>query len=92
MKNWKEYNGHVGEIRGKRKDKLYDNTIYTFDIETTSYIILNNKQYNTIEYLNFTEKEKEECLFYSTMYIWMFSINDEVFFRKNLGRIRRIFI
>lgn len=82
MKNWKEYNGHIPKIEGKRQDKLYDNTIYTFDIESTSYIILNNKQYNTIEYLNFSEKEKEDCLFYSTMYIWMFSIDNEVYYGR----------
>ena len=36
MKKWIEYEGHLVDIKGQRKQ--YDNTIYTFDIETTSYL------------------------------------------------------
>ena len=32
---WKEYKNHECEIVGKKRK--YDNTIYTFDIETTSF-------------------------------------------------------
>ena len=41
MKHWSEYRFHIPKIQGKRNK--YDNTIYTFDIETTSYLILDNK-------------------------------------------------
>ena len=41
MKYWKEYYGHEVEILGKKKK--YDNTIYTFDIETSSFLILERK-------------------------------------------------
>ena len=77
---WNEYQGHKLDIKGKRK--LYDNNIYTFDIETTSYLILNEKQLNTDKYLNLSKKEQEECKFYSCMYIWMFSINDIVYYGR----------
>lgn len=80
MKYWQEYCGHIPIEKGKRNK--FDNNIYTFDIETTSYIILNGKQYNTIEYLNFTQEEKENSLFYATMYIWMFGINDVVYYGR----------
>ena len=40
MLYYKEYKGHESKIVGKRKK--IDNTIYTFDIETTSYYLLNN--------------------------------------------------
>ena len=40
MQYWELYKGHSPDIRGTRKK--FDNTIYTFDIETTSYIIYNN--------------------------------------------------
>ncbi len=77
---WKEYRGHNLDIMGKKK--MFDKNIYTFDIETTSYIILNGKQMKAIEYLNLTKKEQEECIFMSCMYIWMFSINDKVYYGR----------
>lgn len=80
MKYWKEYFGHEPNIKGKRKK--FDNTIYSFDIETTSFIILNEKQFETKEYLNFRKEEREKCIFMSVMYIWSFSINDEVYYGR----------
>lgn len=80
MKYWKEYLGHKPVIKGKRKK--FDNTIYSFDIETTSFIILNGKQFETKEYLNFRKEEREKCIFMSVMYIWSFSINDEVYYGR----------
>lgn len=86
MKYWTEYYGHIPDIRGKRKK--FDNTIYTFDIETTSYLILNNKQIPTIDYLKLSKKEQEECIFMSNMYIWMFSINDIVYYGRTWHELR----
>ena len=39
---YKEYKKHEPLIIGKKKK--IDNNIYTLDIETTSYLILNNKR------------------------------------------------
>mgnify|MGYP003536196709 FL=1 len=72
--------GHEPISKGKRNK--FDNNIYTFDIETTSYIILDGKQYNTIDYLDFTQEEKERSIFQGTMYIWMFGINDKVYYGR----------
>lgn len=72
--------GHEPISKGKRNK--FDNNIYTFDIETTSYIILDRKQYNTIDYLEFTQEEKERSIFQGTMYIWMFGINDKVYYGR----------
>lgn len=77
---WDEYRGHEPNIVGK-KSKL-DNTIYSFDIETSSYLVLNNKQLNTIEYLEFDEKIKRNISYMGCMYIWMFSINDIVYYGR----------
>jgi len=87
MKYWTDYYGHELDIKGKRK--LYDNNIYTFDIETTSYIILNNKQMKTIEYLSLHKKEQEECKFYATMYIWMFGINNEIYYGRTYEELKQ---
>lgn len=80
MKDWREYEGHEVQIIGKRNK--YDNTIYTFDIETTTYIILNGKQLQPNEYDKLTEDEKENCICQATMYIWMFGVNNEIYYGR----------
>lgn len=77
---WNEYEGHEPKLIGDRNK--CDNNIYTFDIETTSYIILDGIQHNTIEYLDFTQEEKERALFQGTMYIWMFGINEKIYYGR----------
>ena len=85
MKYWMEYEGHQPQIIGKRNK--FDNTIYTFDIETSSFLLLNNKIIKASDYLTLCKQDREECEFYSNMYIWTFSINDEVYFRKRMARL-----
>ena len=84
---YKEYKYHKPLIIGK-KGKKVDNNIYSFDIETTSYLKLNNKLYNASYYENFTKKEKEKVEYYSIMYIWMFSINDIVYYGRNWEELK----
>ena len=86
MKNWLEFNYHFSD-RYTKKKKNYDNTIYTFDIETTSYYILDNKIYSAFDYLKLTDDEKEKCIFQSCMYIWMFSINDTVYYGRTFEEL-----
>lgn len=80
MKYWTEYNGHDFSISGQKK--FYDNTIYTFDIETTSYLILDNKIYKASDYINFNKEDQERCIFQSIMYIWQLGINDTVYYGR----------
>ena len=80
MLYWTKYKGHEGDYVGNKS--VVDNTIYTFDIETTSYLILDGKQLNTIYYLELDEETRRECKFYACMYIWMFSINDIVYYGR----------
>lgn len=84
---WNQYKGHLVEIEGNKKK--YDTTIYTFDIETTNFLNLYGIQIPACDYLKLTKKEQEDSIFMSNMYIWMFGINDKVYFRSNLGRIRK---
>ena len=49
MKYYKEYEPFFGDIVGDRKK--VDNTIYSFDIETTSYIKLDGKIMQANKYL-----------------------------------------
>ena len=83
---YKDYVYHNPIIVGKGTKKV-DNNIYSFDIETTSYIKLNGKIYNASCYEDFTQKQREICEFYSIMYIWMFSINDTVYYGEKIENI-----
>lgn len=85
---YKEYKYHEPQTVGKHKNKKVDNNIYTFDIETTSYIKLNGIQYDANSYENFTEKEKDQAEFYSIMYIWIFGINDKVYYGRTWDDLR----
>ena len=84
---YKEYKNHDSFIVG-RKNARYDNNIYTFDIETTSYIKLNGKIFNASFYENFNQKEKENCVFHSIMYIWMFGVNDIIYYGRTWNELK----
>ena len=90
MEYWTEYQGHLPDIQGKRKK--FDNTIYTFDIETTSYLILNNKQIPALDYLKLSKQEQQECIFMSNMYIWMFSVNEKVYYGRTWAELRQLLL
>ena len=80
MKYYKEYTYHRYNLVGNRK--VFDDTIYSFDIETTSYIIYKGKTYQADYYQKLSKKEQEQCEFGSNMYIWQLSINDEVYYGR----------
>ena len=80
MLYWNEYKGHKPDIHG-RKNK-FDNTIYSFDIETTSFIIHEGEIYQADKYQELSKKEQENCIYRSCMYIWQFSINDTVYYGR----------
>lgn len=84
---YKNYRGHSPDIVGIRKK--VDNTIYTFDIETTSYLILNGEIKAGIEYKDLTKEQQEQCEFRTCMYIWMFSINEDVYYGRTWDELRK---
>ena len=86
MLYYKKYIRHEHSIIGKRKK--YDTTIYTFDIETSSYLKLNNKVIPGIEYQNLSKEEQEECEYYSCMYIWMLGVNDIVYYGRTWDELK----
>lgn len=88
LKHWKEYEGHQYSIGGK--GKKFDKTIYTFDIETTSYLILGGKIFPAIEYLKFDKKEQESCIKQSNMYIWMLGINDQIYYGRTWQELKEM--
>jgi hypothetical protein len=80
MLYWDKYIKHEAKIEGKRRK--IDNTIYTFDIETTSYLILDGKQVPAIDYLKLNKDERERCEYRTNMYIWMLGIDDVVYYGR----------
>ena len=88
MLYYKEFKAPVKNIKGKKKK--YDNNIYSFDIETTSYFILNGKQHNPIDYDSLDEKTRKQITPQSTMYIWMFGVNDSVYYGRTWDELREL--
>ena len=80
MKYWTDYSGHEVNILGK--SKKIDNTIYTFDIETTSYLMLDGRIISAREYPNLSADEQEACTKQACMYVWQFSINEDVYYGR----------
>ena len=81
---WSEYTGHdITTIKDK------DLTIYTFDIETTSYLIHDDCIISTDEYLSLSEKERLQAIPQATMYIWQFSINDVVYYGRTWDEFKQ---
>ena len=89
MLHYSKYNGHNGYILGKRKK--YDNTIYTFDIETTSYYLYDGEFRKSITYLNVDKKNKKHTKTMACMYIWMFGINNQVYYGRTWDELRIFF-
>ena len=85
---WDKYTCHESKIITKKDKRNFDNNIYTFDIEVTSYIKLNGIQYSQDQYEEFTQKEKDKCEFHSIMYIWMFGINDVVYYGRTWNELK----
>ena len=85
---WNKYNGvgHEPNIKGKRK--FYDANIYTFDIETSSYYVLDGKVYPAVKYDILSDKEKQRAIKRSHMYIWMFGINDIVYYGRTWDELK----
>lgn len=88
---YKEFQYHFGDIVGSKRSQV-DNTIYTLDIETTSYLILDNKVIPAIKYLELTEEEQIRAEYKSCMYIWMFSINDKVYYGRTWEQLKSFLV
>lgn len=82
MKHFTEYTGHNPKLVGKKKKQ--DNNIYSFDIETTSYCILDGKVIPPLEYDKLSEDEKKMCEKRALAYEWTFGINDDVYYGRTL--------
>lgn len=85
MIHWSEYHGHEIDVVSKK----VDNTIYTFDIESTSYLILNGQIIPGCKYLELDEKEREQSIPCACMYIWQFSINETVYFGRTWDEFKQ---
>ena len=76
------------EIKLSGTRKRVDQNIYSFDIETTSFIELGGKYHEGLYYDKLTEDEKKLSIPHSTMYIWMFSINDTVYYGRTWNQFK----
>lgn len=65
-----------------------DDTIYTFDIETSSILLLNGDVINSDKYDDLIDSDKDKCIKIGFMYIWMLGINDNVFYGRTWEELR----
>ena len=87
MLYWRRYQGHKAIIQGKKRK--YDTTIYTFDIETSSYLKVGDRIVPGCDYLKLSKEEKDNCIYLSNMYIWMLGINDEVYYGRTWEELKK---
>ena len=80
IKSWKDFQGFIYKECGK--SNKYIDTIFTFDIETTSIYVLNGVVYPAFNYKDLSQDEKDSCDFYGFMYIWQLGINDQVYYGR----------
>lgn len=88
MKHWTSYEYHDVKLEGKRN--FYDNNIYTFDIETSSYLIKDGEQYDVSIYDKLDKNEKKLYISQATMYIWMFGINENVYYGRTWKELQML--
>lgn len=79
MKSYKKFKGIKPKFSSEKA--RIDENIYTFDIETTSFFVINGINYPSTEYLKFSEKERQNSA-RTTMYVWQFGINDTVYYGR----------
>lgn len=86
MIHYKEFKKYEIKLSGKRKK--VDQNIYTFDIETTSFIELNGRYYKGLKYDELNDTDKKLSIPHTTMYIWMFGINDTVYYGRTWNEFK----
>lgn len=86
IKSWKDFQGFIYKECGK--SNKYIDTIFTFDIETTSIYMLNGVVYPAFNYKDLSQDEKDSCDFYGFMYIWQLGINDHVYYGRTWSELR----
>ena len=91
MLHCSKYRSHEKELYTKR-GIIYDDTIYTFDIETTTVILYDHKIYDQDFYDTLSEKEKKHAHVYGFMYIWQLSINDIVYYGRTWADFKNFFV
>ena len=77
-------------ITHRVKKRLYDDNIYTFDIETISLFKINNKwqPFDYTKDTDFYRDIKKACV----PYIWQFGINDKVYYGRELNDFANVLI
>lgn len=77
------------ELKLEGKKNTIDTNIYTFDIETTSYFLLDDVLHKSLDYKDLDDKEQKRCEFKCNMYIWMFGINDTIYYGRTWQEFKK---
>lgn len=85
----------VGYFNKRRRDapsRCYSDTIYSFDIETTSLFNIGGK-WDVFNYdLGADEYSHEEHMMLAVPYIWMFGVEDKVYYGRNFMDFEKVLL
>lgn len=85
-----ELNKYDFQTVGQRKKK-HVNEIFILDVEVSGYLELYGEILPAIEYNNFSKKEKLDCKYLSCVYIFSFSINEDVYYCRTFDELEQFF-
>lgn len=86
---WEQYKQHDNyEVKQYNRIK-YDNNIYTFDIETSSYFSIDGIENHAAEHYKKYHADAADVDYRSTMYVWQFSVNDTVYYGRTWDHFRQ---
>ncbi|MCM1219439.1 MAG: hypothetical protein NC548_33590 [Lachnospiraceae bacterium] len=88
IKYWTSFE-YTPQIQKSFDYKNYDNNIYTFDIETTNYIIYKGQIYQSDYYDTLPHTEQVKCEKQSTMYVWQLGINEQVYYGRTWEELKQ---
>lgn len=83
MLNYKKYK----PIKLQKTSSRYSENIYTFDIETTSYFVIDGRVHYQDEYLMYSERDRQNSA-RACMYVWQLGINDVVYYGRTWDELK----
>lgn len=80
---WKDFKDYNFKI-----EKKVCQDIFTFDIETTSVLKLDESFLSASIYQNLDKEKQDRCEFFAFPYIWQFGINENIYYGRTFEELK----